>query len=205
MQISPARKSQQLATVQRQKLSVLLALLAFTLVGCESVTELLPALPEEWRVPANKPQTPPLAPQSASTDEMETQVRQEINAVREKQGLKPLENQEKLAEVARQYSRKMAKENFFAHVSPDGTTPAKRVSSAGIFYWVVGENLFKITNASKPVPYAIKGWMESPGHRENLLRPEYTETGVGVWREGNTYYMTQLFMRSQFSPADLLR
>jgi len=41
----------------------------------------------------------------------------------------------------------------------------------------------------------VQGWMDSPGHRENILRPEYRETGIGVWRTGNTYYFTQLFMR----------
>jgi uncharacterized protein YkwD len=51
-------------------------------------------------------------------------------------------------------------------------TPAQRVRAGGLSYWVVGENLFKSTNAPEPVPLAVKGWMESPGHRENILRQE---------------------------------
>jgi uncharacterized protein YkwD len=77
----------------------------------------------------------------------------------------------------------------------DGSTLAQRVRAGGISYSVVGENLFKSINAPEPVPLAVKGWMNSPGHRENILRTEFTETGVGVWRKGNTYYITQLFMK----------
>lgn len=51
------------------------------------------------------------------------------------------------------------------------------------------------TNLPQPVGDAVQGWMESQGHRENILRPEFRETGIGVWRTGNTYYFTQLFMQ----------
>lgn len=72
----------------------------------------------------------------------------------------------------------------------------QRIERAGIFYFLVGENLFICTNIPQPVAASVKGWMSSPGHRQNILRPEYRETGVGVWRKGNSYYFTQLFMRS---------
>lgn len=90
----------------------------------------------------------------------------------------------------------MAEQNFFAHVGPQGDTLTDRVKSADIFYLMVGENLFTSTNIPQPVPAAVEGWMNSPGHRENILRPEYRETGIGVWKVGNTYYFTQLFMRA---------
>lgn len=138
---------------------------------------------------------PQLAPQSASTTQMETQVRQQINAIRQKNGLHSLENNQKLAQVARQYSQKMAIQKFFSHTSPQGDTMVQRVRSAGIFYWMLGENLFMGTNLTQPVADAVQGWMESPGHRENILRPEFRQTGIGVWRTGNTYYFTQLFLQ----------
>lgn len=127
---------------------------------------------------------------------MEAAVRQRINDIREQKGLNALENNEKLAQVARNYSRQMARDNFFSHTGSDGSTLETRVRSGRIFYWVVGENLFKSTNIREPVPVAVQGWMKSPGHRENILRPVFAETGVGVWKTGNTYYITQLFMRS---------
>jgi uncharacterized protein YkwD len=127
---------------------------------------------------------------------MEAAVRQGINEIREQKGLNALDNNEKLAQVARNYSRQMARDNFFSHTGSDGSTLETRVHAGRIFYWVVGENLFKSTNISEPVPVAVQGWMKSPGHRENILRPVFAETGVGVWKTGNTYYITQLFMRS---------
>lgn len=178
-------------------------LVALTLVGCEPVRDFLPRLPQQDE-PATAPPTPSTSVQSPAIAKLEAQVRQQINQIRQQHGLKPLENNEKLAQVARNYSQTMARENFFSHTGADGSTPAQRVREAGIFYLMLGENLFKSTNAPQPVPLAVKGWMNSPGHRENILRPEFTETGVGIWQEGNTYYMTQLFMRSQFSLKDLL-
>lgn len=127
---------------------------------------------------------------------MEQQVWKQINTIRQKEGLSPLKPNPKLALVARNYSRRMADQNFFAHKSPSGDTVAQRVQSAGIFYWIVGENLFKGTHIPRPATIAVEGWMNSPGHRANILRPEYRETGIGVWKQGDTYYFTQLFLRA---------
>jgi uncharacterized protein YkwD len=126
---------------------------------------------------------------------MEEEVRQQINQIRRQRGLSQLQRHDRLAQVARNYSQRMAAENFFSHTSPSGDSMVERVQSAGIFYFVIGENLFKGTNLPQPVPVAVEGWMDSPGHRENILRSEYRETGIGIWRRGNTYYVTQLFLR----------
>jgi uncharacterized protein YkwD len=162
--------------------------------GCERAIEYLPPLPRV-EIPSNQSRTPALASQSARTAKIEVGVRQSINQVRQQEGLQPLQNNERLAQVARNYSRQMAEKNFFSHTGADGSTPAKRVEAAGIVYWVVGENLFKGKNINQPVKVAVDGWLKSPGHRENILRPFFTETGVGVWRVNNTYYITQLFLR----------
>ncbi|MBF2046744.1 MAG: CAP domain-containing protein [Elainella sp. C42_A2020_010] len=164
------------------------------LTGCETLREALPNLPLPTAPPSSQPQPAPA--QSTSTAEMETQVREQINAIRQAESLAPLRHNDKLAQVARDYSRRMAEESFFSHTSPDGDSAADRVRSAGVFYLMVGENLFTSTNIAQPVPAAVEGWMNSPGHRENILRSEYRETGIGVWRQGDTYYFTQLFMRS---------
>ncbi len=177
--------------------------IALVLLGCEPAKDFLPQLLQQ-DVP-DKPQTPRAPVQSPAIARDEAEVRQRINEIRQERGLNQLRDNERLAQVARNYSQKMARKNFFSHTSPDGDTPAQRVRSAGIFYLVMGENLFKSTNVPKPVPLAVEGWMDSSGHRENILHPEYTQTGVGIWREGNTYYITQLFMRSEFSPRDLFK
>lgn len=164
------------------------------LSGCSSLSKELSNFPV-LDLRSLQRSLPQLAPQSTSTTQMETQVRQQINVIRQKNGLNSLKNNEKLAQVARQYSQKMATQKFFSHTSPQGDTMVQRVRSARIFYWMLGENLFMGTNLPQPVGDAVQGWMESPGHRENVLRPEFRETGIGVWRQGNTYYFTQLFMQ----------
>lgn len=173
-----------------------LVLLAIGLTGCETLRQLPDQLPPVLS-PHPSRSLQQFAPiQSASTAAMEEQVRQRINAIRQQQGLSELRQHAELAQVARSYSRRMAEQQFFAHQSPQGDTMVERVRSAGIRYFMLGENLFTSTNIPQPVPAAVTGWMNSPGHRANILQSEYRETGVGVWRQGNTYYFTQLFLRA---------
>lgn len=179
--------------------------IALSLVGCESLTQRFPNLPLPTSFPTQPTPIPSAVPspggQSAAIAELETTIQQRINEIRQDQGLRPLQNNARLAQVARNYSRLMAEQNFFSHTGPDGRHVGQRVQAAGIVYWIVGENLFKSVNVSNPAPTAVTGWMESPGHRENILNAKYSETGVGVWRQGNSYYVTQLFLRPPSLPA----
>ena len=182
-----------------------LAAVALALVGCDptnlnlelELEQLIERIPSVTRI-GREPPTETIVDgdtQSATTAEMESVVHEQINAIRQQEGLNPLQPNGRLAQVAREYSQRMAEEDFFAHVSPTGDSPAQRVSSADVAYWIVGENLFTSTNAPDPAPLAVQSWMDSPGHQDNILRSSFTETGIGVWRTGNTYYFTQLFMR----------
>ncbi|HEY9767837.1 MAG TPA: CAP domain-containing protein [Coleofasciculaceae cyanobacterium] len=168
--------------------------IALSLAGCEPVRDFSSRIPgiESNLTEQSKPS---VQAQSADIGQMEAEIAQQINNIRQENDLNVLENNERLAQVARNYSRTMAQENFFSHTSPDGSTPAQRVRNAQIVFSAVGENLFQSTNLPNPVERSVEGWMNSPGHRENILRSVYTETGVGIWRDGNTYYITQLFMR----------
>jgi uncharacterized protein YkwD len=164
------------------------------LTSCDSLPQWVEQLPD---LPSTKaPPLPSTPTQSPETAEIEAQIQQQINAIRQEQGLTPLQPNDRLAEVARRYSQRMAEQEFFSHTAPEGDTPDQRVRSAGIVYVLVGENLFKGTNVPQPVEAAVEGWMDSPGHRQNILRSGYRETGIGVWRQGETYYVTQLFLRS---------
>lgn len=168
--------------------------LTVLMTGCEGVLEsLVDQLPQ---VTQRSPQ-PPLGSgaQSLKTEAMEAIVYERINLIRQQEGLNPLQPNENLAQVARDYSQRMAQEDFFSHTAPDGSTLPQRLQSAGIRYWTAGENLFYGSNVPEPAPLAVRGWMESPGHRANILQRSYTTTGVGVWQDGNTYYFTQLFTR----------
>ncbi len=177
------------------KYSTVAASISCLLSGCLVIPIEFSSHPTQPDPPSGNLQPPDITAQSATIAQMEAKIRQRINEIRQDHGLNQLQANEKLAHVARAYSQQMAEKNFFSHTSPNGGTLAQRVSSAGISYRLVGENLFKSTNAPEPVSLAVQGWMDSPGHRENILHPGFRETGVGIWRDGNTYYFTQLFMR----------
>lgn len=166
-----------------------------SLVSCAAIDEFLPALPQ-LPSPADQRSSDLPAAQSDTIAQMEARVQQQINQIRQQNGLSELRTHPKLAQVARDYSRRMAEEAFFSHTSPSGDTMVQRVKSARIFYTMLGENLFTSTNIPQPVSASIAGWMNSPGHRKNILQSDYRETGIGIWRVGNTYYFTQLFLRS---------
>lgn len=89
----------------------------------------------------------------------------------------------------------MAAERFLGHEGPDGSTLGDRVRATGKPFRVIGENLAMNVNAADPVAAAVQGWMKSETHRDNILRREFTETGVGICRREARYYFTQLFLR----------
>lgn len=167
------------------------------LAGCQTVGDLTTeakAFVERAAAPSQPPAPGTEKPQTDALGQMEERIVRDINAIRERNDLAPLKPNAKLARVARNYSRLMAEQNFFSHTGPKGDSVADRVRSAGIFYLVVGENLAYVSGSKRPVEIAVQGWMKSPGHRENILRPVYMETGIGAWKKGNKIYYTQVFL-----------
>lgn len=142
-----------------------------------------------------KGNAPNVAAQSLSITQMEKRVHDLINQQRQKHKLKPLKFDTKLSRVAREYSRRMSREKFFSHYDSKGKSAADRVRAAGQSYHAVGENLFMSSNVPNPINAAVQGWMKSKGHRENILTQAYTHSGVGIWKNGNTYHFTQIFLR----------
>ncbi|HKP85101.1 MAG TPA: CAP domain-containing protein [Blastocatellia bacterium] len=128
-------------------------------------------------------------------EELESQCLNEVNRLRQKYNLAPLRFSEDLLEVARRYSRRMAEENFFSHNDPEGRSVRERVEQASIKWRMVGENLAYSNGYINPVAMSLHGWMESPGHRRNLLDPGWRQTAVGVWISANgTVYFTEIFL-----------
>jgi uncharacterized protein YkwD len=127
---------------------------------------------------------------------LEEQCLGEVNRVRKAHNLMPLELSEELLEVARDYSRRMAEEGFFAHNDPDGQTVRERISKAHIRWHVVGENLAYSNGYINPVAASMSGWMDSPGHRRNILDPDWRQTAIGAWISSNgTVYFTEIFLK----------
>lgn len=128
---------------------------------------------------------------------------QKVNYQRRMKGMLPLVWDEGLAKMASAFSKQMADDKFFAHVDNEGRTMADRVVEFEIKDWQkLGENLYMAKGFLEPVDLAIDGWMKSKTHRENILDPDWTHTGVGVYstKDGATYF-TQEFMRKVVSSS----
>ena len=95
--------------------------------------------------------------------------------------------------VAQAYAEDMAVREFFSHMDPDGLTMLDRLNGAGIPFYAAGENIAWYPSAET----AILGWIESPGHYENLVRPMFNKIGIGVYNPdpdlASNYYYVQLF------------
>jgi len=115
-----------------------------------------------------------------------------INAERVKRRLPPLRTSSTLMQVADFYSCRLIDGRFFDHVDPfDGSTVDTRVTDFGYAFQKVGENL---AAGHKTAKDAVSAWMESPGHRANLLDPAFTETGIAVKTGGDYgWYWVQEF------------
>lgn len=134
---------------------------------------------------------------------------EQINEIRVKNNLPPLKWNETLERVAQAHAEDMARRNYFSHESPEGKTFRDRLTKAGYVPRIIsqngakimvfgGENLFLFggtpESADQVVNEAIKGWMSSKGHRENILRKEFALTGIGVeYDEDGCFYENQTF------------
>ena len=108
-----------------------------------------------------------------------------LNEQRAAAGLRPVAENAALTRASRDYSQLMVDQKFFAHESPDGTDVVDRVTSAGYLRanedgWVVGENLAWAQGNLASPRNVVQAWMDSPGHRHNILAADYKEIGVGI-------------------------
>ena len=117
------------------------------------------------------------------------------NAERRRAGLGALSPDDALALAARHHAQEMASLNYFSHSSPTprNETLGQRVAQAGSAATGVGENL-ALVGPQDVAQQSVQGWMESPGHRENLLRPDYTHVGFGAARHADgRVFVAQVF------------
>ncbi|MGJ3205168.1 CAP domain-containing protein [Geobacillus sp. FJAT-46040] len=142
--------------------------------------------------PAKTPATAPTAaPQKATgLNAYEQQVVELTNKERAKYGLPPLQVDLALSKVAREKSRDMAVNRYFSHNSPTYGSPFEMMKKFGISYTAAGENIAKGQRTPQEV---VNAWMNSEGHRANILNKNFTHIGVGF--EENGYIWTQQFIR----------
>ena len=127
--------------------------------------------------------------QNSSVLSFEAEVVRLVNEKRSQNGLKPLKSNWELSRVARYKSRDMHTRGYFSHTSPTYGSPFQMIKSFGISYKSAGENIAKGYSSPEAV---VNAWMNSSGHRANILNASFTEIGVGYVAEG--HYWTQMFI-----------
>jgi uncharacterized protein YkwD len=135
--------------------------------------------------------------------ELERRILQLTNEARRKNGLPSLDSDNDLAVKARGKSDDMLTNNYFSHTSPEGTTLKDRLQEEkpASFKTIsrIGENIYMgarfdySADIKTQARMIVDGWMTSPGHRRNILDPNYTHIGVGVSAKDKMCYATQIF------------
>ena len=134
--------------------------------------------------------TPAATSSSSSIDAIEAAVVELTNAERVKAGLQPLKTYAPLMAAAREKSQDMKDKNYFSHTSPTYGSPFDRLKVLGISYKAAGENIAKGQRTAEEV---VTAWMNSEGHRANILDSKFTHIGVGYVKDGNIW--TQQFIK----------
>lgn len=138
--------------------------------------------------------------QGVDSAKAEARILQMVNAFRAQSGRDALAAEETLSETARDFARYMARTGRYGHEA-DGREPAQRAEAQGYRYCMIAENIayqfrsdgFALEGLTRGF---VKGWIDSPGHRANMLAPVAVETGIGIARsEKGVYYAVQLFGR----------
>lgn len=136
------------------------------------------ALPNTAIEPDNKEfvKLPYTVARTVVREDLEDQMLVLVNEERQKAGLRPLEADPELQAVARAHSKDMFARGYFAHVDPDSKDPFDRMHDAGVRFLTAGENLA----LAQTLEQAHEGLMKSPGHRANILQPQFGRLGIGV-------------------------
>lgn len=157
----------------------------------------LPNPPQQAIAPA--PQRTPQVSQAPASlaATIEADVLADTNAEREANGLPALENDNALASIAQSHSADMLANNYFDHADRNGCAADCRLNEAGYSWSAMGENIHMMSGYNlSPAATAQKivtDWMNSPGHRANMLNASYTHAGIGVALSGSTIYTTEDF------------
>jgi uncharacterized protein YkwD len=144
--------------------------------------------------------SPAVAAQTGDLDRLRQMALELVNEERQSQGLEPLELGSAIDQAAQSHAEDMLKRDYYAHTSPDGRTVADRYRRAGGSRWhLTAENIARCRGCEAPptverIEALHQGWMNSPPHRENILRRGLDRFGFGiVVGEGDELYAVQTF------------
>ena len=156
-------------------------------VGTSEVIDANPQIPNPNLIYPGQILTIPQV--NASVSAFENEVIRLVNEQRAQNGLPALKANWELSRVARYKSQDMVDNHYFSHTSPTYGTPFQMLRSFGLSYRTAGEN---IAYGQKTPQAVVNAWMNSSGHRANILNASYTQIGVGYVADG--HYWTQLFI-----------
>ncbi|WML50565.1 CAP domain-containing protein [Neobacillus sp. PS3-34] len=152
-----------------------------------------PSQPQGPAAPAPAPKTPAPAPNKSTTTQGISSFAQQVidltNVQRKKNGLPALKADVKLSGVAQKKSVDMEQNHYFSHTSPTYGSPFDMMRDFGVSYNAAGEN---IAMGQRTPQEVVTAWMNSEGHRKNILSPNFTHIGVGFDKNG--YYWSQMFI-----------
>lgn len=172
-----------------------------TIEDTPSIDEVVP--PTTGDTPSVDEVVPPTIEETPSVNDkfmaqVEQKIYQKINEERSKAGVAPLSYNSTMEKYARIKSQDMGDRGYFDHVDPEGNLITVKMQQDGVRYNAWGENIAYIGGVSDADALAtqfMKNWMNSQGHRENILSTNFASVGVGVYKSGNRVYATQEFYR----------
>ncbi|MBQ8133923.1 MAG: sporulation protein [Clostridia bacterium] len=149
----------------------------------------VPTAPSQPTTPETTTETKTPVTTDSSVSAYEQQVVELVNNYRAQYGLNPVTLNTELSKVARLKSQDMKDKGYFSHTSPTYGSPFDMMKQFGISYRTAGEN---IAMGQRTPEAVMEAWMNSEGHRANILNSSYTQIGVGYVADGN--YWTQMFI-----------
>ncbi len=136
------------------------------------------------------------SPTLAEAGTIERRAFEQTNLVRVQNGLPSLVWDADVCRMARSHSESMSRQNYFAHVTPEGRRLRDRARAAGILtYTVLGENIAYNQGYEDPGAFAVERWMASPKHRANILSKEFRAMAIGTYvAPDGSVFLTQTFI-----------
>ncbi|WP_245902241.1 CAP domain-containing protein [Gracilibacillus dipsosauri] len=143
---------------------------------------------------ADKEQQDPKVENQPKSQQSNANFKQRVieltNQARQENGVEPLSADQQVAEVAQKKSEDMSENNYFSHTSPTFGSTFDLLEDSGVEY---SEALENIAAGQQSPQQVVKGWLNSEGHRKNILDPNVTHIGIGYDKDGN--YWTQVFIK----------
>jgi uncharacterized protein YkwD len=170
---------------------ILIVTIVASVIGI-TASSIAPSDAQLWR--RSRPASAPAqqAAQPPQNGNVQQQILTLVNVERKKANLQPLTLNNQLGQAAQNHTNDMVSKSYFSHTSPSGGTMTSRVNATGYRYSAIGEN---IAAGSSTANATMTQWMNSPGHRANILNPKFRELGVGFAPSNDQYryYWTQVF------------